>query len=98
MYWPIDYQYYPGTVTDINENKEHIILYNDGYVETLRMETETWRPSVTEESVLQGSSIFGLINSCSTEKSTLLALYEYLGNKPFLKYEAQGFCQAPFLN
>lgn len=98
VYWPEDEQYYRGTVHEITPDNEHVIHYDDGDIETLNMESESWRPTSTDDPVLNGSSVQALEQLKSSEQETLRAMHKYFGNKPFLKYESQGFCQAPVIN
>lgn len=36
LYWPIDWQFYPGEVSDITDNGSGIVHYDDGDRETLQ--------------------------------------------------------------
>ena len=43
VYWPLDDQYYPGSVSDYSEaTGKHRIAYDGGQVENLKMEEENW--------------------------------------------------------
>lgn len=41
--WPLDNQYYPGVVKNVDENGQNVISYADGDEEQLVMKDETWR-------------------------------------------------------
>lgn len=44
VYWPLDNQFYPGTVSNIHPDNSYTISYDDGESETLPdMTRETWR-------------------------------------------------------
>ncbi|GER48127.1 sister chromatid cohesion protein pds5 [Striga asiatica] len=43
VWWPMDKEYYEGVVKSFDtEKKKHVILYDDGDVEVLRLEKERW--------------------------------------------------------
>lgn len=42
VFWPMDDQFYPGTVHDV-ENDQHTIHYDDGDVEVLNLSEEQWQ-------------------------------------------------------
>ncbi|KAI3466488.1 hypothetical protein Pfo_023151 [Paulownia fortunei] len=43
VWWPMDKQYYEGVVKSFDtEKKKHVILYDDGDVEVLRLDRERW--------------------------------------------------------
>ncbi|PIN12278.1 Sister chromatid cohesion complex Cohesin, subunit PDS5 [Handroanthus impetiginosus] len=43
VWWPMDKQYYEGVVKSYDtQKKKHVILYDDGDVEVLRLERERW--------------------------------------------------------
>ncbi|XP_054776795.1 sister chromatid cohesion protein PDS5 homolog A-like isoform X2 [Prosopis cineraria] len=43
VWWPMDKQFYEGTVKSYDSQKgKHVILYDDGDVEVLRLEKERW--------------------------------------------------------
>ncbi|XP_011086272.1 sister chromatid cohesion protein PDS5 homolog B isoform X2 [Sesamum indicum] len=43
VWWPMDKQYYEGVVKSFDtQKKKHVILYDDGDVEVLRLERERW--------------------------------------------------------
>ncbi|XP_062088082.1 sister chromatid cohesion protein PDS5 homolog A [Humulus lupulus] len=43
VWWPMDKQFYEGTVKSFDTmKKKHVILYDDGDVEVLRLEKERW--------------------------------------------------------
>ncbi|EPS63050.1 hypothetical protein M569_11739, partial [Genlisea aurea] len=44
VWWPMDEKYYPGTVKSFDVvKKKHVILYDDGDVEILRLDKERWK-------------------------------------------------------
>ncbi|RAL52779.1 hypothetical protein DM860_007547 [Cuscuta australis] len=43
VWWPMDKQFYEGVVKSFDtQKKKHVILYNDGDVEVLRLDKERW--------------------------------------------------------
>ena len=43
VWWPIDKEFYEGTIKSYDPSKKkHVILYEDGDVEVLRLEKERW--------------------------------------------------------
>ncbi|KAK0598612.1 hypothetical protein LWI29_036294 [Acer saccharum] len=45
VWWPMDKQFYEGTVKSYDPiKKKHVILYNDGDVEVLKLDNERWDP------------------------------------------------------
>ncbi|KAK8629893.1 hypothetical protein V6N13_078711 [Hibiscus sabdariffa] len=48
VWWPLDKQFYEGTIKSYDPiKKKHVILYEDGDVEVLRLERERWELVVT---------------------------------------------------
>lgn len=95
VFWPLDNQYYNGTVANISDNNVFTISYDDGEVEELPdMSKENWRFS--SSAMLHAMSATNLV--VSNEGEILNQLLEYFGNKPFLRYRAQGFPTFPLLN
>lgn len=62
IWWPLDKQFYSGTVKSYDPlKKKHVVLYDDGDVEVLRLERERWelidngRKATKKLSSLKGS-------------------------------------------
>ena len=108
--WPADSTYFPGVITEITANNEHVIVYDDGDIETLNMSIEEWRfndiandndvntESQNENSTLQSSTVSHLPTLQRNEKSDLQSLFDHFGNRPFLTSHAQRFPQAAIIN
>ena len=94
IFWPLGMEYYPGTVTAISETGQHVISYDDGDTETLTMGDETWRFTPT----MTASLIHSLPSLESNEQEALKPIFDFFGNKPFLRHQAQGFDQAVLEN
>lgn len=84
--------YYPGTITEIDDQDRHVITYDDGDIESLTMDNEQWRYTAS------ASTVSGLKTLTSNSEHTLSQLLETFGNKPFMLHHAQGFCQAPLID
>ena len=41
--WPAESTYLPGIVTEITNDDEHVMFYDDGDIETLDMKNQDWR-------------------------------------------------------
>ena len=50
VFWPLDMNYYQGTVTDISDSGYHTVSYDDGDTEALLINNENWRFAQTAES------------------------------------------------
>lgn len=95
VFWPLDNQYYNGTVENISDNNVFTINYDDGEVENIPdMSKENWRFS--SSAMLHEISATNLV--VSNESEILNQLLDFFGNKPFLRYRAQGFPTFPLLN
>lgn len=96
VFWPLDDQFYDGTVHSANEDGRFEVHYDDGESECLDLTKEQWKfasalpaSTVTVSNGLQVTSI---------ESSVLSSMLRHFGNKPFLIHEAQGFDQFPLVN
>lgn len=95
VFWPIDNQYYIGTVAEISDENVYTVHYDDSDIEHLPdMSKENWRFS--SSAMLQAMSASTSVTS--TEEETLNKMLDHFGNKPFLRYRAQGFPSFPLLN
>ncbi|XP_071922284.1 sister chromatid cohesion protein PDS5 homolog A-like isoform X1 [Coffea arabica] len=57
VWWPMDKRYYEGVVKSFDtEKKKHVILYDDGDVEVLRLEKERWEIIDKEQKLRSKSS------------------------------------------
>lgn len=95
IFWPLDNTYYPGTVTAI-EDGISTILYEDGEIEVLNMSDETWKYQEDKDTVASASS--STLELQSNEQEILSQLSKFFGNKPFLRFQCQGFEQFPLIN
>ena len=59
VYWPLDDQYYPGSVSEYAEDTgKHRIAYDDVQVENLKVDEENWRILTTNHvTILEIASI-----------------------------------------
>ena len=91
VYWPLDIEYYPGTVTTYDgATGFHGINYDDGDHESLDMDKETWR-------VLQ-SSRSNCVDLSSVHKEALEAYYKSFAHKEFMIHQAEGLPPHPVWN
>ena len=89
VYWPLDREFYTGTVSGLDGGK-HEITYDDGEMESLNLEIETWR--FRETPVLYYSKIQlnpGLYLQ-SIEREAIREHYETFGGKDFIVFQVQG--------
>lgn len=97
VFWPLDDTYYSGVVKHLHQNGEVTVLYNDGAKERLQMDKEIWKHccnAATANAVgakdKESSSEYTVKNM---EPYELQRMYNFFGNKPFLRFQAQGFEQ-----
>lgn len=86
--WPDDDAFYPGVIEKITDGGQHVVSYDDGEHETLKMAEENWRPCDTIEANFTN---FPTLKSVSP--SVLCEMHEALGNKPLLLNHGQSFPQ-----
>lgn len=96
MFWPLDDQFYPGTVHSEEEDGRLNIHYDDGGIENLDMSKEVWKFNDTISA--SSASTQTELQVTSTENSVLASMLEHFGNKPFLRHHAQGFDQYLLVN
>lgn len=96
VYWPLDDQYYSGTVNSIDPNGSHVIHYDDDEIETLNLSNESWK-FVSTNSVVASTTAFNRVLE-SNEQEVLGDIFESFGNRSFLRYQAQSFDQAVLYN
>ncbi len=61
VYWPLDQKFYPGVIDSIDpKTQEHHITYEDGDIEKLSMQDETWRYKDTGTHVRSDKTHFDL--------------------------------------
>lgn len=96
VFWPLDDQFYDGTVQSADDNGRFEIHYDDGDTENLELTNEHWKFA----SVLPASTgrVADKLEVTSTESSVLSSMLENFGNKAFLIHQAQGFDQFPLVN
>lgn len=87
FYWPRDNEYYPGIIAE-EQDGNHTFVYDDGAIETLDFRNETWR-FASKPNLLAISAFF--LSRKSDMPRILAFMYEFFGNKPFLRYQAQAF-------
>lgn len=90
VFWPLYMQYYSGTISEITDSCQNVLTYDDGDTESLQINNEQWRFFST----ISGSKIYSLPALESNEEQQLQKVFEYFGNKPFLRHHAQGFDSA----
>ena len=81
VYWPLDDQFYNGTVKKINDN-QFTINYNDGDVEELDLMQENWK----HQNINANTNELKVI---SNEPKILKQMADHFGNKQFMKHQAQ---------
>jgi len=91
VYWEDDNKFYPGTVATFTPNTGDIqIYYDDGDIEALKIQEETWRFPSQESVVANGVELAPGMNLPSIEKEVIGNYYEAFGSKEFLSHHAQG--------
>ena len=97
IFWPLDDTYYGGTIKSMHQNGEVTVLYDDGMKERLEMGNEVWKYDN-----LATTANTGIIKEAQENTETkvedmepheLNRMFQFFGNKPFLKFQAQGFEQ-----
>jgi len=93
VYWPLEAQFYPGTVNSIEDDKV-VVHYDDGDTETLEMEKENWRyPHITSNRASLDN-----FEMKSSEAEVLKQYHRVFGYKDFMAYQAQGLPDFPLHN
>lgn len=72
------------------------MLYDDGENEKLSMANETWKfesTEVDENTLTASTGASSTLTVTNTEPNELGRMFEFFGNKPFMKFQAQGFEQ-----
>lgn len=96
MLWPLEDQYYTGTVRYINDEGSIQVHYDAGEVENINMSAETWNFS---RNILSANNAkIGSLELASSEPASLQKLLDQFGKKSFLKHQAQGFPQFTLSN
>lgn len=97
VFWPLDNQFYSRTVRQIDSNGYHVLMYNDGDVDTLILMGELWRQirGQTTSNVLRASLNISLT---SNEQYILSDMMDTFGNKAFSKQHAREFDQYAIVN
>lgn len=85
MFWSLDNVYYRGIVAE-ERNGNQPVVYDDGGNETLDFSNETWC-YVLSAKLLSVCALSIRLNSDMPQ--TLASIFDYFGNKPFLRYQAQ---------
>lgn len=97
VFWSLDDMFYSGMVKTIHKNGEITILYDDGVKERLDMEKEKWNYSRNTTTANSGAMSDGKDRSehevTDIAHLELNRMFQFFGNKPFLKFQAQGFEQ-----
>lgn len=92
--WPVDNAYYPSFVAE-EQNDNKTVVYDDGGIETLDFATETWQYASSAK--LRDLSATSLTLK-SGLNDVLMRMFNYFGNKPFMRHQAQGFPQYALKN
>ena len=94
--WPLDEQFYPGTVESEAQDGRLQIHYDNGDTEQLDMKKEVWR---FNNALPANSSILSpALQVVSNDGTVISSMREHFGNKPFQRHQAQGFDQYPLVN
>lgn len=93
IYWPLDEQYYPGVIGNINDGK-YTVNYDDGEVEILDIQEEIWKYQEGTDHSINSNNL----RITSNEQEILRSMQTAFGNKSFLKYQCQGFELHPLYN
>ena len=71
--WPMDSQYYRGSVTEISDSVYHTVTYDDGDTEALLINEENWRFANT----LQNSTVTSLPMLESNEQTSVGKIFDF---------------------
>ena len=94
IFWPIDNRYYTGTVQSVESDGIRVVHYDDDDVEKLNLSTENWKYDATVS-----ASTSGFSNTLqSNEQEVLSDMLSALGNRSFLRHQAQAFDQSVIVN
>lgn len=96
VFWPLDDTFYSGTVKHMHNNGEITVLYDDGGRERLNMDNEKWNYSANQATASSGISRPDENPEYAIEDiepRELDRMFQYFGNKPFLRFQSQGFHQ-----
>lgn len=87
VYWPLDNLYYLGIVAE-EQNGSQTAVYDDGGIETLNFQNETWHYSFSAKLLSIHAGSFRLESNASTLIDEML---NYFSNRPFIRHQAQAF-------
>lgn len=87
IYWPLENALYPGLVAE-EQNESETVVYDDGRIETLDFDHETWRSE--SRAKLLSIEAFSIRLEIVVQ-NVLDAMINYFGNKPFIRHQAQAF-------
>ena len=97
VYWPLDEQYYTGKISSISTEGEHNIDYTDGDKECLSLKNETWK--FTADETLQSNNLNLTTHSLTSNAEAVISSYlQVFGQRPFMKFQAQGLPLYPLIN
>ena len=88
MYWPLDDQYHPGSVSEYSEaTGKHITAYYDCEVENLKMKEQNWR-------ILSINQV-AIPDIAPIHKETLQKYFKNFAHKEFMVHQAEGLSPHP---
>ena len=91
VYWPLDDQYYPGSVSEYAEaTGKHRIAYDDGQVENLKMDEENWRILTTNQVTIP--------DIASIHNEALQQYFKTFAHKEFMLHQVEGLPPHPVWN
>ena len=98
VYWPLDNQFYSGTVASINDEDEtYSIDYKDGEKASFNLPDEVWRYS-PNETIAASTAQLEIKDLVSSEQEVLKSYISEFGHKDFMRHQAQGLPCFPLLN
>lgn len=77
MYWPLDNTSYPGLTAE-EQNSSQTVVYDDGSIETLDLQNETWRYASSAKLLSIAASSIRLESNVPQVLNKMLA---YFGSK-----------------
>lgn len=94
VFWPLDNEYFPGVIAE-EQNGSQTVVYDDGGIETLDFGRETWCYASSAKLL---SICASSIKLNSDAPMVLSSMFNFFGNKPFLRHQAQAFPAYILLN
>lgn len=76
-------------VTEVTKDGEHVVVYDDAYIETVNMAEEVWRYEPAQS--MNANTVLLEITLYSNEQLVLKELMATFGYKPFMWHHVQEF-------